>query len=223
MKDTGSEKMPSQQSKEGFGDIRRKYAPKRQEAGDLLQQGGYTPDTSEFQKTRAKVARAFYVRDEEARIDSLTGALSRAEFRKRLEEEAAGQRRFGHKSSLMFLDLNFLKTINDTRGHSAGDQVLKRVAEILRKTSREIDFVGRYGGDEFVVLLPKADEKGAEIYWDRANLLFQRENIRISAGVAEIDAYDIDSSIAKADERMYEAKKDSKNKGINVLRGESKS
>ena len=92
-----------------------------------------------------------------AYYDSLTGLLSRAAFLERMQQAVARAQRAGQQCALFYLDLDHFKTINDTRGHDIGDELLKTVAERLRSQLRSSDMVGRLGGDEFVVLLENVD------------------------------------------------------------------
>jgi len=89
-----------------------------------------------------------------ARTDELTGIANRREFRERLLAEIAASRRHGHPLSLLMLDLDGFKQINDTCGHDRGDQVLKSFTSLLKTRTRQDDVVARLGGDEFVFLLP---------------------------------------------------------------------
>lgn len=154
---------------------------------------------------------------EEARIDPLTGTLSRSEFMRKVAEEAVRMKRHGKKSTLIFWDLNDLKIINDSLGHAAGDKRLVSFTTIVRESSRETDSLGRFGGDEFVSLLPEAGADGAMIHWNRVNSILQEKEISVSAGIAEIDPNDPEFSIAKADEAMYEAKRASKIARVNTI------
>jgi diguanylate cyclase (GGDEF)-like protein len=94
--------------------------------------------------------------------DMLTGLLSRRPMEHLLLAESKRQRRFARGFGLLSIDIDHFKKINDSCGHAAGDAVLKRVAEALRASARDIDSVARMGGEEFYVLLPGADEAGAE-------------------------------------------------------------
>jgi diguanylate cyclase (GGDEF)-like protein len=94
--------------------------------------------------------------------DMLTGLLSRRPMEQLLLAEAQRQRRFGQPFALLSIDIDHFKRINDAHGHAAGDAVLKRVAEALRATARDMDSVARMGGEEFCVLLPGADTLGAQ-------------------------------------------------------------
>jgi diguanylate cyclase (GGDEF)-like protein len=103
-------------------------------------------------------------RDELARlatIDSLTGLPNRRKFAERLETELLRARRYGRPLSLLLFDVDRFKSINDTFGHAAGDRILRRIAARGREAIREIDFLARWGGDEFVLLMPETDGKGA--------------------------------------------------------------
>ncbi len=90
-------------------------------------------------------------------IDALTGLFNRRAFEKKIEEEFERAKRYHHPLSLLIADIDNFKTINDTYGHHAGDQVLKGIAEALRDKSRRSDFASRYGGEEFVLILPETD------------------------------------------------------------------
>ncbi|RYG64879.1 diguanylate cyclase [bacterium] len=92
--------------------------------------------------------------------DALTGLLNRRGFDTQLEDELWRARRFGHSIALVLFDLDRFKRVNDTWGHSQGDVVLQRFAEVLTLSSRRVDKVARFGGEEFALLLPSTDEAG---------------------------------------------------------------
>jgi diguanylate cyclase (GGDEF)-like protein len=109
----------------------------------------------------------------QARTDALTNLPNRRALDERLEEEILRASRYQHSFSVLMVDLNNFKLVNDTYGHPTGDEVLKKIALCLRQSVREIDFVSRYGGDEFVILLPETN-------LDTASQLAQRLTQAIS-------------------------------------------
>jgi len=113
-----------------------------------------------------------YERWQEAIYDDLTGLYNRRLFREIGKKELARSLRLEFEGvhspvSLLRVDIDSFKRINDTEGHSGGDEALKRVAEFLQETCRESDTVARTGGDEFTILLPKTDEDGAQKLADK--------------------------------------------------------
>ena len=149
--------------------------------------------------------------------DSLTGVYNRAGYEERTTELFARWQRSAAPLSLVFVDCNKFKHINDTYGHAAGDLVLVKVADVLRTRARASDIVCRYGGDEFVVLLPDTKKSGAEVFAKSAfdevlNAGFNDNgkplDVSISCGVTELHEGDtMDAAMARADEAMYKAKK----------------
>src|SRR5881409_2930248 len=99
--------------------------------------------------------------------DEVTGLYNRRFFSIRLEEEVSRYRRFNHPVSVVLLDLDGFKSVNDDLGHPAGDETLRGMAEILLRHSRGINVICRYGGDEFSVLLVETSKAGARLYADR--------------------------------------------------------
>ena len=162
---------------------------------------------------------------EQAVTDELTGLANNRAFRDVAENEAARARRFDHPLSLLMLDVDDFKKVNDTYGHPQGDEVLRRIGEILRAESRGIDAPARYGGEEFAVALPETELGGAEEVAERIRVRIEDEEVpflardgvlRITAslGVAAIpdSAVDVRSLVAAADAALYAAKRGGKNR-----------
>lgn len=149
-----------------------------------------------------------------ARTDSLTGLPNHRFFQATLAVELSRSERHDHPVSLLMIDLDFLKTINDRFGHPAGDLVIRTVADTLRKTCREIDFPARYGGEEFTLILPETDLQGAVQAAERireciASLEFPNVGrITASIGVSSrpANALTRENMIRVADQALYVAK-----------------
>jgi diguanylate cyclase (GGDEF)-like protein len=112
-------------------------------------------------------ARLLAEAERRATTDFLTGLYNRAFFHDTLYREVSGSVRYGHPTSLLLLDLDDFKQVNDTHGHRAGDEVLRRLGELLRSQCRESDFPARYGGEEFAVILTHTGAEGAQVAAER--------------------------------------------------------
>src|ERR1051326_1774413 len=97
----------------------------------------------------------------QTQVDSLTGLFNRRAFEKKIQDEFERSKRYHHPFSLLILDIDNFKAINDTYGHHGGDTALIRISEILKATTRRSDFPTRYGGEEFVLVLPETDQENA--------------------------------------------------------------
>jgi diguanylate cyclase (GGDEF)-like protein len=148
--------------------------------------------------------------------DPLTGCRNRRHFDEIIGREVQRHRRYNIPLSLLFIDVNKFKVINDTLGHETGDRVLQRVAAFLVRNVREADYVFRWGGDEFLILISCREEeairKGAELQAAFAALedtAALPDGVGLSVGCAEVpeDADNIHALVNLADERMYAAKK----------------
>jgi diguanylate cyclase (GGDEF)-like protein len=168
---------------------------------------------------------------EQAVTDELTGLPNNRAFREAVEKEAARAARFRHDLSLVILDLDDFKQINDTHGHLQGDAVLRAVGRILNAESRGIDEPARYGGEEFVVALPETDAQGALEVAERIRTRIANEavsrvdgdgEIRVTAslGTATMPAVgaEVSQLIAAADAALYLAKREGKNQ-VRVAEG----
>ncbi|HEX8285778.1 MAG TPA: GGDEF domain-containing protein [Pyrinomonadaceae bacterium] len=154
-----------------------------------------------------------------ARTDYLTGAFNGRSFAEAAEAEVNRARRHGHTFSVVFLDVDDFKLVNDRLGHSAGDRLLMLVADTLRENVRAVDVVARLGGDEFAVLMPETDERSSEMMLRRVRrelLEAARRKgwpVTFSAGLitwVEPPA-GVDEMLRAADELMYAAKRHGKN------------
>lgn len=153
--------------------------------------------------------------------DEVTGLYNRRFFSIRLEEEVSRYRRFNHPVSVVLLDLDAFKSVNDELGHAAGDETLRGMAEILLRHSRGINVICRYGGDEFAVLLVETSKAGARLYADRIRYVLSsyqfahHRRVTASFGIASLPedvAPTADDLIQAADEALYAAKRAGKNR-----------
>jgi diguanylate cyclase (GGDEF)-like protein len=153
--------------------------------------------------------------------DEVTGLYNRRFFSIRLEEEVSRYRRFNHPVSVMLIDLDGFKDVNDELGHGAGDQTLRDMADILLKYSRGINVTCRYGGDEFAVLLVETSKAGARLYADRIRQVLTSypfangRRVTASLGIAALPedvAPAADDLMRAADEALYAAKRAGKNR-----------
>ena len=168
----------------------------------------------------------FYQVKQTALRDGLTGLLTHRAFQEKLESEILEASRFGSALSILLCDLDHFKTVNDTYGHQAGDQVLQGYAHVLVRNVRDIDVVARYGGEEFIVLLPQIQHAEACAIAERMRLDISQQvfeggsqSIAVtgSFGVASFpeDATTAPQLIRQADQRLYRAKEG----GRNLVRG----
>jgi two-component system cell cycle response regulator len=158
-----------------------------------------------------------------ATTDVLTGCLNRRALIERLEDELKRLQRYGAALSILMIDFDRFKEINDTMGHLVGDRVLQQLGKILRDEVREVDVVARYGGEEFVVVLPETDEDGAMRFAERIRVSVEAHDFSdsdvplhatVSIGVASTLASELrhpDTLLGQADEALYRAKGDGRN------------
>jgi diguanylate cyclase (GGDEF)-like protein len=154
--------------------------------------------------------------------DGLTGLFNHTTIKERLEQEISRARRHGHSISFAMLDLDKFKAINDTYGHTTGDRVLRSLSRLLRQRLRRTDVIGRYGGEEFAVILPETDIKIAFKVMDELRKGFaninqtsgsKRFKTTFSCGVAEFPTYSSASEITEAaDQALYAAKTKGRNR-----------
>ncbi|MEA2407863.1 MAG: hypothetical protein QOE69_1982 [Thermoleophilaceae bacterium] len=163
--------------------------------------------------------------ERQATTDELTGLANVRAFLSILNREMERSRRFGSPLALIMLDIDDFKQVNDTYGHQQGDQVLARVAGVLRDASRDLDAAARYGGEELAVILPQTDGAGAQMLAERIRAGIEALevprvggggslSVTASLGVASVpeNAQDGSELIAVADEALYRAKRAGKNR-----------
>lgn len=156
--------------------------------------------------------------------DPLTGLCNRREFDRRLRDELLRCKRYRHPLSLLMLDLDHFKAINDGHGHPVGDKVLREVADIVKHALRASDELARYGGEEFAVILPETADSGAQVLAERIRVAVaghtlaiddrRRINVTVSIGLANFpdDAGTDAKLIAAADSALYAAKRAGRNR-----------
>jgi len=157
---------------------------------------------------------------EMAFTDSLTGLRDRRYFKVKLHEELQRARRYDRSFSIVMADLDKLKDINDTHGHSAGDLALKQIGAFFRSQIRDVDIVARYGGDEFIMFLPEKGKNAAHHLSKRLRdginqeLAVNSSALSVSVGIASYpeDGTDVEVLIDKADKAMYCAKRMGRNR-----------
>ena len=155
-------------------------------------------------------------------LDGLSGLLNHSHWEGAVAAEFQRCRRIGHPSSVMMIDIDHFKAINDRHGHPVGDEVIRKVAELLRGSLRLHDVAGRCGGEEFGVVLPGTTVQGAELLAERIRagiesaMLEPRNAVRatVSIGVAAFDTRDAGHMewIARADRALYAAKESGRNR-----------
>lgn len=163
-----------------------------------------------------------------ADTDGLTQLFNKRKFKELLEIEASRITRYkdiGHMLSFIMFDIDNFKSYNDQHGHPAGDEVLRRIGQLLRENTRQIDIPARYGGEEFIIIVPHVNKEGAFRLAERIRYLVEKEKfpgeetqpggkLTISGGIASYpeDASDTDTALESADKALYAAKRAGRNK-----------
>ena len=159
---------------------------------------------------------------EQAILDALTGTYNRHYFKQAIELEVKRSRRYGYPIRFLMIDINFFKQINDEFGHNIGDHVLQEIGKLLQQQVREVDFVIRYGGDEFLIVLPQTNGRNevletrirvAMANWNKKNHLL---NVPVTLAIGSSywhpeNGQTIEDVLDLADQRMYADKKNQLN------------
>ena len=182
-------------------------------------------DISELKQTEYELRKAMDELHHTANTDPLTLIANRRHFFEVAGTELARAQRYNHPLSLLLLDIDYFKNINDQYGHHAGDQVLKFFATFYRENLRRIDFIARFGGEEFIVLLPETGLSEAAMLAERLRSRLADEiiytlpeekslNITVSTGISLFEGAGdtIQTLLSRADEALYRAKRQGRNR-----------
>jgi diguanylate cyclase (GGDEF)-like protein len=158
--------------------------------------------------------------------DMLTGIYNRRFLETRLKEEFERHRRYSRALSMIMIDIDFFKKVNDTYGHQGGDHILKSVAAKASSIIRKTDFIARYGGEEFCCLLPETDAGSAEAVAENLRMQIEEmENsfegkqikVTISLGISDLISGDTpDTLMKRADDALYQAKHSGRNRYVRI-------
>jgi diguanylate cyclase len=158
----------------------------------------------------------------EVKTDFLTDIANKKAIYDELSKQESAYKRYNTNYSVVFFDIDHFKNVNDTYGHDAGDVILKSLGLLFKRYARDIDTIGRFGGEEFVAILPNTDKQGAYRFAEKIRSIVEKTKfmykntripITISGGVAERkEVSSKEELLKKADERLYLAKKSGRNK-----------
>lgn len=179
-------------------------------------------DVTETSMYESMLKDAVHSLEEMSSRDGLTGAFNRRHLEMSLSKEFSRAKRYGTNLSAIIMDIDFFKKINDTYGHKVGDEVLKAAATLVCETVREADICGRYGGEEFLAILPETDLQGAIILAERLRGVIESSEAKtegksirftVSVGVASIDesTNNHEQLVHNADMALYQSKKSQRN------------
>lgn len=176
---------------------------------------------NEMEKLAETAQHAIEEQRRKAMHDALTGLPNREAYQQRLEQEVHRLQRYGNKLSLMVCDIDLFKRINDNYGHLAGDKVLKIIAKSLQINLRDSDFIARFGGEEFVALMPETSKEDAKLVAEKLRnkiesspFNFKKEPVQItvSFGISEFSEGDSANDVfERADKALYKAKENGRN------------
>jgi len=203
---------------EGIGDLKYFDAVIQDVTEEKMAQQALLDKNVSLQKANEKLGRM-------ARTDGLTGLLNRQYFMQRLQEEMDRSRRYDTPLSILLMDLDHFKNVNDTWGHLAGDAVLLAAAGEITNRMRDTDIAARYGGDEFIMILTQTNLEGARSFAERLckgiaaiEYEYKDTNETCSIGVAELSGAvtDLTSFVKMADDAMYKAKDKGRNRACSA-------
>lgn len=206
----------NKQGRERWLDIN--IVPLRDDSGEITHFASIERDLTRYKKRERQLVNM-------ALFDSLTGALSRPAFFQHAEKEFTRSQRYNRPLSVMMVDIDHFKKINDEYGHQSGDNVLEIFSEAMQEEIRSTDFIGRIGGEEFALLLPDTTIKEASYLAERVRARITKYpylagdmliEVTASLGVAELNSDDreFNEILQRADEAMYQAKQAGRNQVI---------
>ncbi len=182
----------------------------------------YTSDITALKKTESELKEALRYMQQLAATDSLTGLSNRRHFLDLAQAEFARSKRYEHELSILALDIDHFKNVNDTYGHQAGDKVLEAISECCSDLLRTGDIFGRLGGEEFSILLPNANRESAQFTAQRVldavaalevNYEEQVIHFTTSIGIAQVhSSTDLQELMKHSDEALYQAKHNGRNR-----------
>ncbi len=210
--------------KEKISEMKTKFETERKEKEAEIYRLRNVELASAKEKIEAQhteLAKAYEKLEEISRIDPLTGLWNRRYFQEIVKIECHRSERSGNPFSIGICDIDYFKQINDTYGHECGDVVLEEISKLIRESIRKQDSVGRWGGEEFILLLPETKISGALVVAEKLrkkiesiNIIYEGKSVKVtmSFGVAESEnRFDVASYIRNADRAMYSAKKAGRN------------
>lgn len=187
-------------------------SPVRNQSGEIRHFISVQHDVTELVRSQSELVR-------KANIDELTGLASRGRGEELLENQSKLARRHDQPWSVIMLDIDHFKAFNDQYGHAVGDEVLSAVGQLMRQTLRETDHPIRWGGEEFLLLLPYNDDESAMKVAERIHAALghyrhpEAGGITVSMGLATYrDGEEIDTLVERADKALYRAKRQGRNR-----------
>ncbi|MFC5576499.1 GGDEF domain-containing protein [Lysobacter niabensis] len=217
--ETGEKQSGEEVSRSPDGELRHFWVvqiPQRDSRGEVTSLVGISTDFTKFYRLKEELAR-------QATTDELTGTRNRRSLLETARKEFTRAVRYGHPLSVLMLDIDHFKRINDSHGHDVGDQVLKAVADAFRRELRDSDVLGRLGGEEFGIVLPNTGDEGAVAVAERLRARIDAMRLsgdwggditpKVSVGVAcGQGASRIEDVIKRADQALYAAKAAGRNR-----------
>lgn len=182
-------------------------------------------DVTEFASSKRALERANEQLAKLSMTDRLTGLLNRGTWENLVDAEYERYRRYGQATSLVMFDIDHFKPVNDNYGHLAGDEVIRHTAKVTRNSIRQSDSAGRYGGEEFGIILPETDAENARMICERIRESIEKSTVETSAGnitytismgIAQLtdDPENYMQWMQKADEALYAAKESGRNRVV---------